>query len=475
MLYWLIALFHLVIMPVAALHALTCKRDHRAALGWVGVILLFPVAGPLLYYTFGINRLRTKARVLTGRRTPEGRFGYERATRAPSSAPDPLVQSLPDPHLAIVGWRATGSPLLAGNQFQPLMNGEGFFPPLLDAIERAQHWVVLSSYLFSTKGVAGDVISALTRATDRGVAVYVLMDGVGTWYSLRQSVRALRRTGVHLALFTPPALLPPSLDINMRNHRKIAVIDDREGFFGGINIDPRHMVSDPDNPTPTEDLHFLATGPVVAELRRLFEYDWQLASKQPLNLSGQPNAPGGNTLCRVIDDGPHDNLNYLSMTLTGVFCAARERITIMTPYFLPNHEMVSALQAAALRGVRVQVVIPERSNLRFVDWATRNMLWELVLWDIEVYTKPPHFAHTKLVVVDDHYVMAGSANLDARSLRLNFELGVEIFDAELANQMHAHITRAIADSHRLSLNELDGRPFWQRVRDAFFWLFSSYL
>ncbi len=475
MLYWLIALFHLIIMPVAAVHALICKRDNKAALGWIGVILLFPVAGPLLYYIFGINRLRAKAKLFTGRRFPEGRFGYERATRAPSTAPDPLSRELPRPHLAVVGGRATGSPLLAGNHFTPLINGEDFFPRLLEAIEKAEYSVVLSSYLFSDRGVGGEVIAALARAADRGLPVYVLLDGVGTWYSLRRSVRALRRTKVHLALFTPPALLPPSLDINMRNHRKIAVVDDRVGFFGGINIDPRHMVDDPGNPEPTEDLHFLARGPVVAELRRLFERDWQLVTKRPIDLPEQSTPPEGDTLCRVIDDGPHDNLNHLSMTLTGVFCAARERIVLMTPYFLPNHEMVSALQAAALRGVRVQVVIPEKSNLRFVDWATRNMLWELVLWDIEVYAKPPHFAHTKLVVVDDHYVMAGSANLDARSLRLNFELGVEIFDAALASHMCAHVDRAIAGSHRLTLNELDGRPFWQRVRDAFFWLFSSYL
>lgn len=475
MFYWLILLFHLVIMPVAALHALVCKRDHRAALGWIAVIFLFPVAGPLLYFIFGINRLHTKARVFAGRHLPVLHFGYERATRSPSTELDPLTHELPRPYLSIVGGRATGSPLLNGNHFEPLVNGEGFFPALIEAIDGARHHVLLSTYLFSAKGVAGEVIAALSRARARGVKTYVLVDGVGTWYSMRQGVRAMRRHKIKVALFNPPSLLPPSLDINMRNHRKIAVVDDELGFFGGINIDARHMMEDPGNRNPTQDIHFLARGPVVAELRRLFEYDWKLVTRHALNLPTYASTPKGATLCRVIDDGPHDNLNHLAMTLSGNIAAAREQITIMTPYFLPGQEIVAALQAAALRGVRIKVLLPEKSNLPFVDWATRNMLWELLLWDIEVYLKAAPFAHTKLLSIDDHYVMAGSANLDARSLRLNFELGIEIFDSTLARELNSHMEQEISHSHALTLDELDNRPIWQRIRDAFFWLFSSYL
>lgn len=475
MVYWIILTFHLVVMPVAALHALVCKRDHRAAMGWIAVIFVFPVAGPLLYFIFGINRLHTKARIFTGRHLPVLRFGYERATRSPSTQLDPLTHELPKPYLSIVGGRATGSPLLNGNHFEPLLNGEGFFPALAEAIDAAQHYVLLSTYLFAARGAAGEVIAALGRARARGVKTYVLVDGVGTWYSLRQGVRAMRRKKIKVALFNPPSLLPPSFGINMRNHRKIAVVDDELAFFGGINIDTRHMMEDPRNAKPTEDMQFMARGPVVGELRRLFEYDWQLVTKHTLDLRASPSPPAGDTLCRVIDDGPHDNLNHLAMTLSGNIAAAREQITIMMPYFLPGQEIVSALQAAALRGVRIKVLLPKKSNLPFVDWATRNMLWELLLWDIEVYLKPAPFAHTKLLTIDQHYVMAGSANLDARSLRLNFELGVEIFDSTLASRLNTHIEQAIRNSHPLTLDELDQRPVWRRIRDAFFWLFSSYL
>ncbi|MGD8176065.1 phospholipase D-like domain-containing protein [Marinimicrobium sp. ARAG 43.8] len=475
MFYWIIVIFHLVIMPVAAIHALINKRDHRAALGWIGVILLFPVAGPLLYFLFGINRLRTKAQIFAGHHLPVMFFGYDRSSPPLPQDRDIILERMENPELARVGGRATGAPLLPGNRVAPLINGEAFFPSLIEAIERAEHWVLLATYLFGHKGEARQVIDALIRAHERGVAVYVLADGVGTCYSFRTAVRLLRRAGVAVALFTPPSLVPPSLDINLRNHRKIVVVDQREGFFGGINIDARHMVNDPGNRHPTEDMHFQAEGPLVAELTQLFSRDWELVTGRALDLESLSCIPAGESVCRLIDDGPHDNLNYLSMTLIGVFSAARHRIRIMTPYFLPNHEMVAALQAAVLRGVSVQIILPERSNLRFVDWATRNMLWELLLWDIDVQYKAAPFAHTKLVLVDEDYVMTGSANLDARSLRLNFELGVEWFDAALALKLHTHLDQAAAVSRPLTLQELDRRPLWKRLRDAFFWLFSSYL
>lgn len=473
--YWLIAAFHLVIMPVAAFHALVCKRDHRAALGWIGVIVLFPVAGPLLYFLFGINRLRTRARIFTGHHLPVMYFGYERTTREISLQEDALANKLPVANLAMVGGRATDIPLSDGNQCHPLFNGEQFFPRLIAVIDSAKDYVLVSSYLFSPKGDAGKVIDAMGRAAQRGVDVRVLIDGLGAWYSLSRALRPLREANVNVRLFRPPSLFPPSLDINLRNHRKIAVIDGHTGFFGGINIDPRHMVENPSNRDVTEDLQFEVQGPIVAALHRLFADDWHLITEERLAPPPETTHRSGQAICRLIDSGPSDKLNQLSMTLLGVFAAAREDITIMVPYFLPNHEMVAALQAAVLRGVRVRVLLPEHSNLRFVDWATRNMLWELLVWGIEIYYKPAPFAHTKLIVIDKQYVMAGSANLDARSLRLNFELGVEIFDSELAQAMQSHIDTCIAKSRFVQLSALDQRPFWQRVRDAFFWLLSSYL
>lgn len=476
MVYWLILVFHVVVAPLAGLHALLYKRDYRAALGWIGIIIVFPVAGPLLYSLLGVNRLRSRARLVAGRRLALLDFSYERSTLLPDPQADAVERDLPEPPLATVGRRATGAPLLPNNRVVPLFNGEEFFPALLHAIGQAHSDIALSSYLFSTRKVAGEVIAALGAAAERGVRVQVLIDGIGAWYSLRRAVRSLRRAGVRVAVFNPPSLIPLNFALNLRNHRKIVVIDGDHGFFGGINIDPRHLVQDPGNRHPTEDVHFQIEGPTVAALHALFTRDWWIATREQLPPPPAPRQPvTAGIACRVIGDGPDDSLDYLAMTLQGIFAAAQHSITIMVPYFLPAREMIAALQSAALRGLQVKVLLPAHSNLPYVDWATRNMLWELVMWRVEVYLKPPPFAHTKLIVVDGHYVLGGSANLDPRSLRLNFELGVELFAPELARELDKHIHEQIRHSHCLTLEELDGRPFWRRCRDAAVWLFSGYL
>lgn len=468
----LILLFHVVVLPFAVLHALLNKRDHRAALGWIGIIIVFPVAGSLLYFLFGINRIRARARLLAGGTVSLLDLGLQRSVWIPDRT---FVESNTDDPLSRVGRRVTGAERISGNSIQIMKNGEEFFPVLLQTIDDASSTVVLSSYLFSTKGVAAEVIDSLVRACARGVKVYVLIDGIGAWYSLRSAVRRLQDTPVHVATFFPPRLIPPSLGINVRNHRKIIVIDGVTGFFGGINIDRRHMLDDAENAHPTEDVHFRMRGPAVKPLQEIFVRDWWMATRQQLEFPGQEPVAEGTVTCRVIDDGPDESLDYLGMTLMGVFGAAKHSILIMVPYFLPSREMSAVLQAASLRGVRVQIVLPVRSNLPFIDWATRSMLWELVMWHVEVYVRGPPFAHTKLIVVDDEYVLGGSANLDLRSLRLNFELGVEMFAADVNRKIRKHIEDSIAGGHRVTLQELNARPLWQRIRDAFFWLFSGYL
>lgn len=154
---------------------------------------------------------------------------------------------------------------------------------------------------------------------------------------------------------------------------------------------------------------------------------------------------------------------------------AEKQVMIMTPYFVPSREMIAAFQSAALRGVEVTIILPQKNNLPYVHWATRNLLWELLLYGVRVYYQPPPFVHTKLLVIDGHYAHIGSANLDARSLRLNFELVVEVYDSAFARCLLEHMNTALEQAHPVSLAELDGRSLPVRVRDAACWLFSPYL
>jgi cardiolipin synthase len=462
---WLTSTVALVAGLAAAGHALLWKRRPQAAFGWIAVCLSLPFAGALLYFLFGINRVETRARKL--RDATAG--GTPRADAAP---PD-------DRGLVTLGARLSGRPLTDGNQVEPLHNGEQAYRAMLDAIDGARSRIVLSTYIFDS-GTAGTAFArALGTAAARGVDVRVLVDGVGELYSWPPARRLLRGTPVRYARFLPPTLLPPTFQVNLRNHRKVLVVDGRTAFTGGMNITSRSYVDAPDNASPVVDLHFRIEGPVVTQIEDVFTGDWLFATGEdappaaPAATTASPVA--GSARCRAIDDGPDGARDRLVALLIGAVGSARTRVAIMTPYFLPPRELMGPLLATAMRGVEVSVILPERNNLPYVHRATRHMLWELLQRGVRVCYQPPPFVHSKLLLVDDDYALVGSANLDPRSLRLNFELQVEVYDRDVVAHLDAHVSAARALAREVTLAEVDARPLDTRLVDGAAWLFSPYL
>ena len=303
----------------------------------------------------------------------------------------------------------------------------------------------------------------------------MIIDGFGEWYSESKISKILKKRGVRVGLFLKPKLFPPTLHFNLRNHRKVLAADGRVGFTGGMNIGDRHLAGDLDNPKRVVDVHFRVEGPVVSLLERVFLEDWLFVSGEALTPTAVDCAPAGEAICRAAVDGPNEDLDKLVTILVGAVSAARRKVSIMSPYFLPPLPLSSALEAAALRGVEVTVILPELNNLLYVHWATRNMLWEILERGVRVYYQPPPFVHSKLFVVDDHYTQIGSANLDPRSLRLNFELAVEVFDKTFSRRVADHIETVRRSSREVTIEEVDNRPFPERLRDSLFWLFAPYL
>jgi cardiolipin synthase A/B len=447
---------------LAGSHALLTKRRSRSAFGWIAVCLMFPLAGAALYYLFGINRAQRKARMFHDASVPE--------------PPSPHAVPVPEDtrHPARLGEAVSGMPLLAGNRVEILHCGEQAYPAMLGAIQSAERRIDLVTYIFDSDETGRAFAAALGRAAARGVRVRVLLDGVGELYSFPRARRLLRRQGIDVRRFLPPRLLPPSFMINLRNHRKILLVDDRVAFTGGMNISDRHLAARDDNARRVVDMHFALRGPVLASFAQIFLADWVHAGAEPDREVLSP-APAGTALCRAIADGPDEPLDRLLHLLVGAVAMARRRVTIVTPYFIPPRELLGALQSAALRGVDVAILLPGRNNLFFMHRAVRHGLWELLERGVRVYYQPAPFVHTKLLVVDDEYAQIGSANVDPRSLRLNFELNVEIFDAAVAAALQAHCDAARQRAREIRLADVDGRPLHTRLADGLFWLFSPYL
>jgi len=472
---WVLFALHITLAALAVTHAMLYKRDSRAALGWVSVCLFFPLFGPLLYYMFGINRIQTQAQKLVGRRSFRFKVGYERGdVKEHAGAEDmPVVGQQLAPFVRVSD-NVTSYPLTAGNHIVALKNGEQAYPAMLAAINTARKRVLLVTYLFESDSVGKSFVAALIAAHQRGVEVRVIIDGVGEFYSWPRLSRKLRKAGIQVAHFLPPKIFPPSFTINLRNHRKLLLLDSSVGFTGGMNIGARHLLES-NIKNPTVDLHFQLSGPVVSQLESVFIEDWRFITHENIQTLTVQDKEKGTVFCRSISDGPNEDLDKISLTMMGAISAAQDNVFIITPYFLPSREMISSLQSAALRGVDVAIILPQQSNLRFIDWATRNLLWELLQHGVKVYYQPPPFAHTKLFVVDGVYAQIGSANLDPRSLRLNFELNLEIYSAEFVEQLADYIRSIRQTSREITLKEVDERHLLVRLRDAACWLFMPYL
>jgi cardiolipin synthase len=462
-----------VVSVVSAGHALLYKRDPRAALGWIATCVFFPFFGAALYFGFGINRIRTRAQRL-GAPPVEVRYHLDVPPVEIPGVPPQLLQ------LERVGRSLTRELLVSGNRVTLLHDGEHAFPAMLAAIESAQHEVLLSTYIFETNETGRRFAEALARANDRGVRVRVLVDGIGALYSFPPATVLFRRSRVPARAFLPPRLFPPSFRLNLRNHRKILAVDGSVAFTGGMNIGDRHLAARIENSRRVVDLHVSVEGAAVASLRRTFAEDWHWVTGESLDVPPSRNfadrdAIRGSALCRVVADGPGEELEKLEMLYVAAIALAARRIRIMTPYFLPPRSLISALQAAALRGVDVTVVLPAKNNLPYVHWATQKMLWELLGRGVRVLLQPPPFVHTKLFAVDDDYLLLGSPNLDARSLRLNFELALEVYDRDLVAEVAGHFDRVVSRSRAVTLAEMEARPLLEKVRDALAWLASPYL
>lgn len=446
-------------------HAVLTKRDVRAAIGWSGLVLVFPVVGPILYAVFGINRIGRRAVALRG---PGDGSGPPPSTTPPGG--EDLEQ------LAHLVERVVGAPLVDHNSVEPLVDGDEAYPAMLEAIGSARRTLSFSTYIFDHDETGKRFRDALAEAVERGVQVRVIIDGAGARYSWRPMHRSLARHGVPVKLFLP-TLIPWWMPyMNLRTHRKILVADGHTAFLGGINIRHGHLVQSGTR-HPVQDVHFRVRGPVVEQVQRLFAEDWKFVAGENLEGDGWfPRLePTGEVDARVIPDGPDHDIDKLRWTLFGALAVARESVHIATPYFLPDTDLITALNVTALRGVKVEVLLPRVNNLTLVQWASTAHLPHVLEHGCRVWMTPPPFDHSKLLIVDGKWALVGSANWDPRSLRLNFEIGLEMYDEPAVAKLEEIFRRKKRGAREITAEELEGRPLLERLRDGVARLAQPYL
>jgi cardiolipin synthase len=304
----------------------------------------------------------------------------------------------------------------------------------------------------------------------------VLIDDVGSKYSRPNMVRRLNEAGLTVAGFLPTWIPRLPKYANLRNHRKILVVDGKVAFTGGTNIREGHWLTRKPK-EPVQCLHFRLDGPVVAQIQKVFATDWAFAVGE--KLAGDdwfpPVGRAGNVWARGIEHGPDEHFEKMADTIAAALASARHKVRIATPYFLPNASLIQALNVTAMRGVDVDIYLPSANNIALVQWATTAQLWQTLEKGCRVYYTSPPFDHTKLMIVDDIWTLIGSTNWDPRSLRLNFEFNVECYDENLARSLNEIVDKKAQSAHEVTLDEVNGRGFPIRLRDGLARLLTPYL
>jgi cardiolipin synthase len=448
-----------------AVGMVTERRHHSSKLAWMLLLVLVPLLGLPLYLLFG--RLRPAMRARARREINEVFEERHLAAGQPVSQLAPIEELAPTLRaVANITSRTSGAALTGGNHVEILSTGFSKFAALRAAIEQAAEYIHMEYYIIRADDTGLSIRDALLGALKRKVRVRVLIDGAGCFHLPDGFLGPLRRGGADVAVFLPIRFPFLTARRDFRNHRKLVVIDGREAFVGGMNIGDEYSGygHDPSSPPPWRDTHAHVTGPCVTALDEVFAEDWFDATREPIiRPPVQTWAPAaGNDIVQVVASGPDRYWPTFQQVAFHVIAAARRRVSITTPYFIPDASILTALQTAALGGVETRVLVPERPNYPLLRAAQRSYYPELVEAGVGIYEYRPGMMHAKTLVVDDEYVLIGSANMDIRSFRLNYELGLSVISQACAARLEEDFENDLAHSRRVSRERVESRSRMRR-------------
>ncbi|HAB16839.1 MAG TPA: cardiolipin synthase [Verrucomicrobiales bacterium] len=448
------------------------RRPPSAARTWLLLIFLFPWPGLVLYLFVGRIHLPARRRALLEEMS--GRI-REAAHTLPVAIRTPLAEL---PHdvadAAELAENLTAFPMLGGNSVELLGDYEGSLNRLAADLDVATTRIHLLYYIYADDEVASRVTEALERAARRGVKCRLLLDGIGAKPALKKLAPRLRREGIEVTELLPVRFFRPRRPrLDVRNHRKLAIIDGTVGYVGSQNIVAPRFVPG----FPNEELVARVTGPVVAEFEAVFLEDrvLELGAGTGIRPHLEGMARTGPVFAQLVPSSPGYRQQTFATLLLSLIHQARHRITITTPYCVPDEPFLAALRTAVARGVEVRLIVPRHSNQRLTVLAQNSFFAELLEAGVRIYRYRPHFLHAKSIAIDDEVVIVGSSNMDIRSFALNAEANLLLHDANVASQLRAINERHLANSDPLTLAEWNKRSFWVRVAQNTARLADSFL
>ncbi|KVX22062.1 cardiolipin synthase [Burkholderia ubonensis] len=447
---------------VAACHAILNTRTSQGAIAWAVSLAAMPYLTLIPYLFLGrskfsgyVDARRHETEALRTHTHPVPWAAADSTDGAAASAlGQPAVHALT---------RLGGMPFLAGNAVRTLVNGEATFAAILSAIDDARDYVIVQFFIVRDDALGQMLRDALLARAAAGVRCYLLYDSIGSFDLPHGYVDALRAGGVEVHPFATKRQFINRFQLNFRNHRKIVVVDGNCAFVGGHNVGVEYLGAKP-RLSPWRDTHIELRGPVVASIQYVFAEDWHWATQKLPPLAPPPAAlPDADMHCLAVPMGPADKQETGSLFFVETINAARERIWITTPYLVPDEAVIAALKLAVMRGVDVRILIPSRRDHVVVFEASKLYARDLADAGVKVFRYRPGFLHQKVVLIDRSAAAIGSANLDNRSFRLNFEIMVLTVDRAFADEVEAMLTADFALAYEVDASEYRRSPAWRRV------------
>jgi cardiolipin synthase len=443
----------------SALHAAVRTRTAQGAVAWSISLVTFPYLALPLYWVFGRGKFHG---YVAARRSGDLKIHHVAADLR-ARLEGAFRARLPEEaeHLRVFE-RLAGLPFSDGNGVDLLKNGEEAFTAMFAAIDDAGDYLLLQVYILRDDDLGRDLKARLMRRARDGVRVYVLYDEIGSYGLPQAFIGDLRDAGAVVSPFGTTQGPVNRFQLNFRNHRKILVADGRVAFVGGLNFGDEYLGRNAAM-SPWRDTHLRIVGPAVQAIQLAFVEDWFWAAHEVPELSWEPQSgvDGGQAVL-PLPTGPADPLDACELFFLEALRSARRRIWIASPYFVPDEQIVSALELARLRGVDVRILLPQRPDQLLVHLASFGYYPIAERTGMAIYRYGPGFLHQKVLLVDDDIASVGTANLDNRSFRLNFELSIVVWDRGFAAAVAAMLEEDFAQSQRVAAGELDDRSFWFR-------------
>lgn len=458
----------LALLPVVLL---TRKRQPVSTVAWVMAIVTMPYLGAFLFIVFGINRV---ARRVVGRKAASqtmARIIPELSGhQVPEESLNPLQQDL-----LRVATRVAGSRATVDNRIQILTDARHTFDEIESAIAAAQSSIHLEYYIWQPDKLGTEIRDLLIAKASDGVKIRFLYDAIGSGRLTRRFLKPMLDSGIQVATFVPGQSLRERWSINLRSHRKIVIVDGIVGFTGGMNVGDEYLGKDPFFGA-WRDTHLRLQGPTVLQLQEVFATDWHYATGNELSAADFPEpADLGDDCAQVVSGGPDSAQETFHSLMFAAIIRAHRQLTLSTSYFVPTPALVSALEAAALRGVHTRVMLSGPKTYWATRHAARGYYDTLLSAGVEIYEYQIGQFHPKVLTVDGSWSLVGTANFDARSLYLNFEVGVVLYDISLAEQLEHQFDQDIQNSNRIDQLEWTNRPTWERLKESCCLMFSPVL